>query len=139
MAVIPLKAQILTRLNTDATLIGLLSGGANGVYPRAAADPGQATGTPFVRLHMENELPTSGITAKQLFSVYVYDDPVTGWGYWKIDVILARVRRLLDGYEGFTFDGRAWGRCEYDGAGPEESDEGWQKLMKWARFSIARI
>ena len=139
MAVTPLKAQILTRLNTDATLIALLSGGANGVYPRAAADPGQATATPFVRLYMENETPTSAITAKQLFSIYVYDDPTTGWGYWVIDSILARVRKLLDGYESFTFDGRAWGRCEYNGAGPEESDEGWQKLMKWARFSIARV
>jgi hypothetical protein len=139
MAVIPLKAQILTRLNTDTTLIGKLSGNANGVYPRAGADPGQATGTPFLRLHMETEIPHSAITAKQTFSIYVYDNPITGWGYWAIDAIIARLRTLLDGYEGFAFDGRSWGRCEYDGAGEEASDEGWQKLMKWTRFSIARV
>ena len=139
MVVIPLKRQILTRLNTDATLIALLSGGANGVYPRAGADPSATTGTPFVRLFMENEIPTDEIVASQLFSVWVYDDPVTGWGYWRIDAIAARVRVLLAGWEGLTFDGRSWGRTAYDGMGEEATDEGWQKITKWLRFSVARV
>jgi len=136
----PLKRQVLTRASGDATLIAMLGDGADSVYPRAAADPDAVTTAPFVVLRMGAETPTSEITARQFFTWYIYDDRSgSGWGYWRIDRIIDQLRALFDGYESFTFDGRYWGRCTYDGTSEEQADDDWNKLLKTARFSVPRV
>ena len=135
----PLKRQIISRMTGDATLLALLGDGANSVYPRAAADPDDGTTTPFLVLTMGAETPLSEIDARQFLTVWVYDDPVTGFGYWAIDRIIDRLRVLFAGYESWTFDGRNWGRCQYDGASEEQTDDSWHKLSKYVRFSIPRV
>ena len=137
MSTIPLKQQLITRLTSDATLIALLGDGANSVLPQAGLHPGQDTATPFIVVRMGAETPTSSITARQFVTFWVYDNPLQG--YWAIDRIITQLRVLLEGYEGLTFDGRSWGRSEYDGASEESTDDAWNKVFKTARFSIPRL
>jgi hypothetical protein len=134
---IPLKLQVLNRINGDATLTGLLASGE--VYPRAGGDPDTETAPPFVVLQWGNETVVDELTGRQFGTVYIYDDPLAGWGYWRIDKIALRVRQLFDGYEGFSFAGRNWGRCTYDGTSEEQTDDEWHKLMKWVRFSVPGV
>lgn len=133
----PLKLQIQNRMTGDATLKGMLGDGANSIMPQPGKHPDQDSATPFVVLRMGAETPTSAITARQFFTIWIYDDPLQA--YWVIDAIIDRLRTLFDGYESFTFDSRAWGRCEYDGRAEEQTDEAWNKVMKWARFSVPRV
>jgi hypothetical protein len=135
----PLKMQLLAMASGNATLSGLLGAGSNGVYPRAAADAGIDTTTPFVLLTIGNEAATDSLTARQFFTWWVYDDPIDGWGYWRVDRIALRLRRIFEGAETLTFDGRNWGRIEYDGTSEEITDDAWRKLAKQVRFSVHRV
>lgn len=136
MTTIPLKQQIINRLLADATLSGVLGDGGESIYPQAGQHPDQDSATPFLVLRIGAETPTSNLTARQFLTFWVYDNPLQG--YWDVDAIIARLRSRLDGYE-FAYDGRYWLRCEYDGASEEQTDEAWNKAMKFVRFSIPRV
>ncbi len=134
-----LKGQLLAMASGNAALTTLLGDGANSVYPRAAADPGMDTATPFVLLTMGNETPTDALTARQFFSWWVYDDPLDGWGYWRIERIALQLRRLFEGAETLAFDGRSYQRIDYDGTSEEMTDDAWRKLAKQVRLSVQRV
>ncbi len=133
----PLKLQIRTRMTGDTTLTPMLGSGANSIMPQPGKHPDKDSATPFIVLRVGAETPTSEITARLFFTLWVYDDPLQA--YWDVDAVIARLRSRFEGYEGFTFDGRSWGRCTYDGTGDEETDDEWNKVMKWVRFSVPRV
>ena len=133
----PLKLQIIERCTGDATLIALLGDGANSVMPQAGKHPDRDSATPFVVLRMGSESPTDSLARLQEFTFWVYDDPLQA--YWVIDKIITRLEVLFSGYEGFAFEDRSWIRCEYAGRSDEETDEDWNKVMKWARFTVPRV
>lgn len=137
MTVIPLKQQIINRMKGDTTFTSYLGSGVYSIMPQAGLHPSQDSIAPFTVLKMGAETPTSAITARQFFQLFIYDDPFNG--YWDIDRIIARSRSLFDGYEGLSFDGRLWGRAVYDGSSDEQVDDAWHKVFKVVIFNVPRV
>jgi len=133
----PLKLQIINRCTGDTTLKAMLGDGANSIMPQAGKHPGRDSATPFLALRMGSESPTDALARLQEFTFWVYDDPLQA--YWIIDKIITRLEVRFNGYEGFSFEDRNWLRCEYAGKSDEETDDAWDKVMKWARFTVSRV
>lgn len=133
----PLKQQLLDLMDADSTLTAMLGDTTNSIMPKAGIHPDKDSDTPFLVLVLGNETSTDSLTARQFFSVWVYDDPLQS--YWDIDAIALQLRKLLEGYEALSFDGRQWGRIMLESVSEEQTDDEWEKISKTLQFNVHRI
>lgn len=130
------RAQVFAVLEGDATLLALLPNGASSILPRQHIDPAKVA-TPFVFVRLEG----SGSTGldnldRAVWAFEVHDRP--GYGLWKIDRIVDRLRVL--------FQHRRWAwptgssehprRSWWAGVTGELTDQGFNTLKRIARVQL---
>ena len=137
-----MRTHIRTRLEADATLIAILTGGIydaselpeDGLTPAAA--PGAYTGTRLkpcavIRFRNQNETQIVGASKRRFFEIYFYQ----GVGQSSIDAAAARCRTLLHPHaRSKTTAGQVYYTTWMDDAGDLVADELGGAAMSYSRY-----
>lgn len=137
MSTVPLKQQIIN-IELASDVVDFLGDGADSVYPQAGKHPGAESAKPFTLLVMgEETVVDPPVLSRQFFRFEVHDSPLQG--YWVIDRIAERLRKL---YEGWVFSGNRaplYLLCHYWGMSGEMVADDWGTVYKEVRFAVNRM